>query len=244
MKSKTPFILVTTPLVEAGVDLDFPVVFRYTSSWYSVIQAAGRCNRNNHLEYGNLYLVDHINNDPTHLTNFLEEINRQRIITENLVIDSGIMFGDEILCTKEINERFSKEVMKKGENYIYLLPKDKTSVEDLLTGDNNFSTTTFFTQSFENASRNFRPIEDCCDVSAVVNFNPKVEELLSIFRNLNSTDYKNIKFLLKKLRPYTIELSRYSLKKLKTINEKEFEYLDTLDTYVFSNDIYTKYKEL
>ncbi|MFI2712165.1 CRISPR-associated helicase Cas3' [Micromonospora sp. NPDC018662] len=45
LKDDKPLILVSTSLVEAGVDLDFPVAFRAIGPPESLAQVAGRCNR-------------------------------------------------------------------------------------------------------------------------------------------------------------------------------------------------------
>ena len=53
-----PVAVVSTQLIEAGVDLDFPVVFRAWAPADSLQQAAGRCNRNARMAEGRVVIFD------------------------------------------------------------------------------------------------------------------------------------------------------------------------------------------
>lgn len=56
LQDDKPCRVISTQLIEAGVDVDFPVVFRASAGIDSIAQAAGRCNREGKREQGLVYV--------------------------------------------------------------------------------------------------------------------------------------------------------------------------------------------
>ncbi|WP_321317971.1 CRISPR-associated helicase Cas3' [Labilibaculum sp.] len=102
LKVNKKVILISTQLIEAGVDIDFPVVYRDMCPLPSLIQSAGRCNRNNNLDKGQVYFFELVSDNGR---------SRARLIYR----DEGKKFLD--FCRKEIpasiNENELFEVQSK-----------------------------------------------------------------------------------------------------------------------------------
>ncbi|MEE0999914.1 MAG: hypothetical protein UIH41_09655 [Treponemataceae bacterium] len=68
--------MISTQLVECGVDIDFPVVFRAMAGMDSVAQSAGRCNREGKLQSGTVFLFESPTKTPPGLLGKGAEVTR------------------------------------------------------------------------------------------------------------------------------------------------------------------------
>lgn len=112
LDEKSPVLCVSTQLIEAGVDVDFGAVIRYTAGLDSIAQAAGRCNRN-----GKQRDADgnpkpgwvHVVNPAMENVDRLQDIQCGKSITDRLLDDvkaGSEDFGCNLIGPKSIERYF------------------------------------------------------------------------------------------------------------------------------------------
>lgn len=102
LSDKEPIIVSSTQLIEAGVDMDFPTVYRELAPLESIIQSAGRCNREGKNGIGDVYLFS--------LTESGQPSKEYRAWLEfaNLLYKGN----EEKLCTHDFYEYYYRELVK------------------------------------------------------------------------------------------------------------------------------------
>jgi CRISPR-associated endonuclease/helicase Cas3 len=132
-----PLHVVSTQLIEAGVDVDFPVVFRSLAGLDAIAQAAGRCNREGRLERGEVYVFVPPESSPPGLLLKAEQATR-----ELLALDA------EPALSPEMFDRFSRLLLAKVNTW------DKVNICRLLTPGNKLEF------RFREAADKFRLIDN------------------------------------------------------------------------------------
>lgn len=125
-------ILVSTQLIEAGVDIDFPILYRDMATIPSIIQSAGRCNRNGKLgSNGKVTLVNINNRDKNRaeliyrgkdkvLLKKTKDFVSKDSYSENSLFDvqkqffnflgSDLIFGEHVQKEPEVEINFTKHI--------------------------------------------------------------------------------------------------------------------------------------
>lgn len=110
-KNGLPVVLVSTQLIEAGVDISFPVVYRAECGLDSFAQAVGRCNRNGELfpQKGRAFLFQPIDHPiPSGLT----DISANAAITRTQILPN--LGGKDLLRPEFVRAYFEHAIWQAG----------------------------------------------------------------------------------------------------------------------------------
>lgn len=191
LKNNEPVRVISTQLVEAGVDIDFPVVYRAFAGLDSVIQAAGRCNREGKL------------NHVSQLGQFFV-FNLENTLLRGLM-GKGATALRELLRMSDRTDLFDPAVMARYFTLFYggCNTFDKADIKGLLY--KGFAEMNFM---FATAAEKFCLIDDKNSVSILVNYGDGAD----LIRELKE---KGPEFwLLRKLQQYSVSVKKWDFEEL------------------------------
>ncbi|WP_310422021.1 CRISPR-associated helicase Cas3' [Chamaesiphon sp. VAR_48_metabat_135_sub] len=174
LKNNLPCILVSTQVVEAGVDLDFPAVYRAVGPLDRIVQAAGRCNREGKLGLGRVVIFQPSEGKvpqgeyQTAVDETIRLLNR-----ENLNLHDPSIFEEYFQC-------------------LYQSGADIHQIQDLRKR-----------LDFPEVAKKFRLISDDT-TSVIIEYDDKVRKRLRElnYRDINAGDYRFLQPYMVSLRNY------------------------------------------
>lgn len=222
----TPLICVSTQLIEAGVDVDFGAVIRFTAGLDSIAQAAGRCNRNGKRLLGKVYVVNPANEN----LDMLPSIKTGKENTERILIEfeaNPEHFDNDIIGPKAMRQYFQYYFFDRkhemdyplttkdighDDNLISLLAQNEKAVGEFIRINENHPPEIFFKQAFMSAAKAFKTI-DTPTQGIVVPYGDRGKELITDLCAVSDIT-EQIK-LLREAQQYTVNVYPYLLDKLK-----------------------------
>ena len=208
-------VCVATQVIEAGVDISFQSVIRFSAGMDSIVQSAGRCNRNGEKKTPvpvyivqcldeNLGKLEEIQRAKTVTTALLEEFQRKPEGFHNdLSSDESVRWYYRKLYSN-MEEHFQDYMVSKGKDTLFSMLGSNTRY---YTDECDFYGKYTLAQSFQTAGKLFHVFdEDTVDV--VVPYG-EGEVLISELAAQSSVTIPWLTDWSKRARPYTIALYAY-----------------------------------
>lgn len=200
-------ICISTQLIEAGVDVSFQCVIRSFAGLDSIAQAAGRCNRHGEVERRTVYLIDHIEESVSKLT----DIAKGQEIVKRLVVDlerDSTAYGGELLSPLAMRRYFQEFYQLREVDLDYPVKgSTETLAPMLFEGTKNrhriSDTPLLLVARHRTVADNFHVIEQLTD-DVLVPYGDKGKELIALLNG--DVNWEDARKWLKESQQYTISI--------------------------------------
>ncbi|MEG2274124.1 MAG: CRISPR-associated helicase Cas3', partial [Clostridia bacterium] len=193
LKQKEAIVVVSTSLIEAGVDLDFDCVYREINGVDSIVQCMGRCNREGKKEDCHTYIF--VTDDTSKIQN-----NDTKL---------------KISITKTLLEQYldisSKECIERYNELLYYANKESLSAYNFGQDDECVCFSNgFISLPFEEFAEKFKYIDT--NTTNIVILNDMTKSLIENFEFCNSIEVR------RKLAKHSVSVYQNAFLKLKSAN--------------------------
>lgn len=213
--TKCKFVLISTQVIEAGVDISFDRVIRFMAGMDSVVQAAGRCNRNaEKITPSQVYLVNCTDEN----LSFLRGIQEGKVATTELLCSfqsNPQKYENDLASGKAIAFYYECLYKNMPEGYQDFVTKDGNKILSLLSINEQYANEDsdpadkyFLRQAFKTAGKLF-VVFDSNTEDVVVPYGEGrelIEELVAMNEYGLSSEMES---WLKRAKPYTVSVYNY-----------------------------------
>ena len=224
LEKNIPVVCVSTQLIEAGVDVDFGSVIRYIAGLDSIVQAAGRCNRNGKQNGpGNVFIINPKDENVDRLPDIKKGIEiTERILGERKEKNSHDILNLEVMNTyyqyyfhQRVNEMNyplgKKSKIGRSDNLYDLLALNKLSYMEFARTFSKNKLSGPFCQSFQSAAKAFHVIDSITN-SVIVPYGEEGDLLIAELCGAFEIE-KQFK-LIKKARRFSVNLFSHEFRNL------------------------------
>lgn len=208
-KKQETIVVVSTNLIEAGVDISFACVYRSMAGLDSLAQTAGRCNRNGEMDCGSLHLITLEDEN----TGNMEELQQAVRVMEGVLYEYDHSSRENSLLMPEWMDRYYNNVYFSASDKMNFPLKelDRNILELLSTGFGmaDEDRKNQMNQAYKTAGQEYRVIDDY-SFGVIVPYKKGAEIIEAI---QTTSDMAEIKAYIRQAQRYTVNVRANLLQK-------------------------------
>ena len=236
LEKNDKIVCISTRLIEAGVDLSFGGALRYLSGLDSIIQTAGRCNRNNELmnkkkekvqgtvaifsvENETISSLKELEIGQACMERVLREVHQESNVEECELMHPDVIKKFFIYYYYEFSKALSFSLENNDSSILDMLSDNKKAISEYerVNGNQNWKSMPY-RQAFKTAWENFEVIADATTGLIVPFLGNDIIGRLSALEKGDENYGEKLRILLQEAQQYSVNVYSNQLEKLKKEN--------------------------